>query len=118
MTTLFLYGTLMTGQLRNRYLTEEGALYLREARTAPRYSLFRPLLTDYPCLVEDKRQGVSVEGELWEVSDECLKGLDKVEGVPHLFQRRQITLEDGQQVQAYLMPAKPWFARRLRCRWG
>jgi gamma-glutamylaminecyclotransferase len=118
MPTLFVYGTLMTGQLRNRYLTEEGAQYLREARTIARYSLFRPLLADYPCLVEDKRQGVSVEGELWEVLDECLKGLDKVEGVPHLFQRRFITLEDGQEVQAYLMTAKPWFARRLGRRWG
>jgi len=57
------------------------------------------------------------EGELWEVSDKCLETLDFVEGAPKLFQRRLITLEDGKQVQAYLMSAKPWFAWRLGSRW-
>ncbi len=118
MPQLFVYGTLMTGQLRNRYLTEEGARFLRLARTAARYALFRPFLADYPCLVEDTRQGVCIEGELWEVSEECLRGLDAVEGVPDLFQRRMITLEDGEEVQAYVMPAKPWLARRLGNRWA
>lgn len=27
------------------------------------------------------------------------------------------TLEDGQEAQAYVMPKKPWFARRLGNRW-
>ena len=31
---------------------------------------------------------------------------------------RFITLEDGQEVQAYLMQVKPWFARRLGRRWA
>ena len=118
MPAIFVYGTLMTGQRRNRYLTEAGGQFLRVAGTAPRFSLFHPLLTDYPCMVEDDRKGISIEGELWQVSDECLKGLDKVEGVPQLFQRRPITLVNGQEVQAYLMPAKPWFARRLGRRWA
>lgn len=117
MTTLFVYGTLKAGQRRNFYLTRDGAKYLRDARTAARYSLFRPLFSDYPGMVEDLRRGVAVEGELWEVPDECLETLDFVEGAPHLFQRRVITLEDGQQVQSYVMPAKPWFARRLGSRW-
>jgi len=117
MTLLFIYGTLKTGQRRNFYLTRDGAQCLGEARTAPKYALFRPLLTDYPCLVEDEKRGVAVEGELWEVSDKALETLDFVEGVPRLFQRRGITLEDGRQVQAYLMPSKPWFACRLGSRW-
>lgn len=117
MPTIFVYGSLMTGKRRNYNLTDDGVQFLRVACTAPRYSLFRPLLADYPCMVEDDKRGLAIEGELWQVSDECLKGLDFVEGVPHLFQRRLITLEDGQQVQAYLMPAKPWFARRLGSRW-
>jgi gamma-glutamylcyclotransferase (GGCT)/AIG2-like uncharacterized protein YtfP len=57
------------------------------------------------------------KGELWDVPDKCLESLDAVEGAPTLFQRRLITLEDGQQVQAYLMASKPWFARRLGTRW-
>src|ERR1700730_9799063 len=118
MVRLFLYGTLMTGQRRNFYLTRDEAQCLGTARTAPRYALFRPLLTDYPCMVEDEKRGVAVEGELWEVSEQCLESLDAVEGAPTLFQRRFVTLEDGEQVQAYLMSAKPWFARRLGSRWG
>ena len=42
--------------------------------------------------------GLAVEGGLWEVSEKCLESLDVVEGTPHLFQRRLITLEDGRQV--------------------
>jgi gamma-glutamylcyclotransferase (GGCT)/AIG2-like uncharacterized protein YtfP len=68
-------------------------------------------------LVEDEKRGVAVEGELWDVPEKCVESLDAVEGAPTLFQRRLITLEDGQQVQAYLMSAKPWFARRLRNPW-
>ena len=118
MATLFVYGTLMTGQSRNLYLTSGGAQCLGKVRTAARYTLYRPLQADYPCLVEDEERDVAVEGELWEVSRPCLESLDAVEGVPTLFQRRVITLEDGQQVQAYLMPSKPWLARRLGSRWG
>ena len=118
MATLFVYGTLMTGQRRNFYLTRDGAQCLGKARTAPRYVLFRPLLTDYPCMVEDEQRGVAVEGDLWEVSEKCLESVDAVEGAPTLFQRRVITLEGGEQVQAYLMSAKPWFGRRMGSRWA
>jgi gamma-glutamylcyclotransferase (GGCT)/AIG2-like uncharacterized protein YtfP len=82
MARLFTYGTLMTGQRRNLYLTRDGAQCLGNARTAPRYALFRPLLADYPCMVEDERRGDAVEGELWEVSEQCLESLDYVEGIP------------------------------------
>jgi gamma-glutamylcyclotransferase (GGCT)/AIG2-like uncharacterized protein YtfP len=117
MLSLFVYGTLMKGQRRNIYLARDGAQYRRQARTAARYALFHPLLADYPCLVEDEHRGMAIEGELWDVPEESLETLDTVEGVPTLFQRRLITLEDGEQVQAYLMPAKPWLARRLGSRW-
>jgi gamma-glutamylcyclotransferase (GGCT)/AIG2-like uncharacterized protein YtfP len=118
MPLLFVYGTLMTGHRRNFYLTRDGAKCLGEARTAARYVLYRPLLAYYPCMVEDEKRGIAVEGELWDVTEKCLESLDSVEGAPTLFQRRVITLEDGQQVQAYLMPAKPLLARRLGSRWA
>jgi gamma-glutamylcyclotransferase (GGCT)/AIG2-like uncharacterized protein YtfP len=118
MAILFVYGTLMTGQKRNVYLTRVGARCVGEVRTAPRYALYRPVQADYPCVVEDEERGVAVEGELWEVPDEALATLDAVEGVPTLFQRRPLTLEDGRQVQAYLMSAAPPLARRLGNRWA
>jgi gamma-glutamylcyclotransferase (GGCT)/AIG2-like uncharacterized protein YtfP len=118
MPTFFFYGTLMTGQSRTFYLTRGGAQCLKKARTAPRYALFHPLQADYPCMVEDEQQGLAVEGELWEVPEQCVETLDVVEEVPTLFQRRVITMEDGEQVQAYLMHAKPGFARRLGSHWA
>jgi gamma-glutamylcyclotransferase (GGCT)/AIG2-like uncharacterized protein YtfP len=118
MAILFVYGTLMAGQKRNSHLTRGGARYAGKARTAPRYALYRPVRADYPCVVEDEERGVAVEGELWEVPEEALATLDAVEGVPTLFQRRPLTLEDGQQVQAYLMSAAPPQARRLGNRWA
>jgi gamma-glutamylcyclotransferase (GGCT)/AIG2-like uncharacterized protein YtfP len=118
MTRLFVYGTLMTGQRRNFYLTREGAECLGKVCTENRYSLFRPFLADYPGLVADEKRGLAVEGELWDVPEKCLEEtIDFVEGVPRLFQRRVINMEDGQQAQAYLMPSKPWFAWRLGNRW-
>ena len=76
MASLFVYGSLMTDPRRNFYLTRDGATCLGEARTAPRYVLFRSLLADYPCMVEDEKKGVAVEGELLEVSDKTLETLD------------------------------------------
>ena len=117
MAGLFVYGSLMTGQRRNFYLTRDEAQCLGPGRTAPRYAVFRPLLADCPCLVEDEKRGVAVEGALWDMSEKCLESLDFVEGCSPLFQRSLIKLDDGQQVQAYLMSSKPWFAWRLGSRW-
>lgn len=114
---IFVYGTLKTSQKRNFCLTRTGARLLGSTVTAPRYRLLRPLLADYPCLIEDDRNGVAVEGELWEVSDECLTDLDAVEGVPHLFVRRPVTLAGGEQVEAYFIRERPWLAWSIGTRW-
>src|SRR2546426_1179842 len=109
MPKLLVYGTLMTGHSRHFYLAGDGARCLGNARTAARFALFQPPGADYPCMVKFAEQGMAVEGELWEVPDASIPMLDKVEGVPALYQRRVITLEDGQEVQAYLMPERPPF---------
>lgn len=116
MTQVFVYGTLKRGKVRHSHM--KGATFLREAWTAATYALYQSPGVNYPCLVEDDNEGVAVEGELWEVPDECLTHLDVVEGVPDWFQRRIISLEDGQEVEAYLMSKKPEDAVRLGNRWG
>lgn len=115
MTTVFVYGTLKKGKVRHRHMA--GATFHREARTTAKYALYQAPDADYPCLVDDETDGVAVEGELWEVPDECLARLDVVEGVPDWFQRRAISLEDGQEVQAYFVSKMPENAKRLGCRW-
>jgi gamma-glutamylcyclotransferase (GGCT)/AIG2-like uncharacterized protein YtfP len=89
-TRVFVYGTLKRQQAQNHLL--DGQLFVREARTLPRCRLYDT--GRYPCLVEDRQHGLSVRGEVWEVDAATLQKLDAYEGVPHLYTRRQIALED------------------------
>src|SRR5205814_1029562 len=69
---LFFYGTLKRGGKNHRLLA--GQRFVSPAATAPRYRLFD--LGPYPGLVE-AAGGVSVRGELWDVTAEYLAPLDK-----------------------------------------
>jgi gamma-glutamylcyclotransferase (GGCT)/AIG2-like uncharacterized protein YtfP len=72
---LFVYGTLKRGKQRHRYLA--GQKFVATVRTQPIYRLYN--LGEYPGLV-GCANGLSIEGELWDVDDACLKKLDQVEG--------------------------------------
>lgn len=68
----------------------EGAIFLGEAVTSPHYRLYN--LGSYPGLVEDT-DGLSIHGELYAVTNECLRRLDLEEGVEEgLYERRDIEL--------------------------
>jgi gamma-glutamylcyclotransferase (GGCT)/AIG2-like uncharacterized protein YtfP len=95
-TTLFFYGTLKTNQSRNHILNDQS--FIGSARTKPVYNLYNQ--GAFPVMVPDP-QGKSIEGELWEVDDNCLKILDMIEGHPNLFKRTEVELETG-VAQAYL----------------
>lgn len=101
---LFVYGTLKRGHCRAFALA--GQQFLGVARTGARYRLFD--CGDYPVLVSDP-QGVSVEGELWEVDGDCLRKLDRIEGVAQrLYERRPIELQPPHDVE----PAASYFSLR------
>lgn len=84
---IFVYGTLKTGQIRNFVLDNQR--FVKKVKTRPLYGLYSN--GDFPCLVDD---GKSIEGELWEVDENCLAKLDQIEGHPVLFKRGQIHLAD------------------------
>jgi gamma-glutamylcyclotransferase (GGCT)/AIG2-like uncharacterized protein YtfP len=47
--------------------------------------------------------GDEVEGELWQVDEECLRMLDGIEGVSFgLYKREEIELADGQKAITYI----------------
>src|SRR5262245_38482189 len=95
---LFVYGTLKRSQKRHALLA--GQEFLGEAKTQASYRLYDR--GPYPCLVEDADLGTAVEGEVWRVSEQVLRKLDEVEGVPDLYCRREIMLADfPRPVQAY-----------------
>jgi gamma-glutamylcyclotransferase (GGCT)/AIG2-like uncharacterized protein YtfP len=85
---VFVYGTLKRGQRNHRVLA--GQRFLGEATTAPRYRLYDR--GPYPCLVEDRANGVPVQGEVWVVDAETLGRLDAYEEVPKLYTRKEIDL--------------------------
>ena len=97
-TTLFVYGSLKTGEQSNTMLT--GQEFVRAAETMPIYRLFG--LGWHPGLVLDKVAGLRVQGELWAVDDQTLAKLDEYEGVPHWYTRDFVAIADlFGDVQAY-----------------
>ncbi len=85
---IFVYGTLKTGRRLNGHMA--GSRLAGEAVTQPLYRLYR--IDWFPGLIEHD-DGISVRGEVWDVSADTLQVLDQVEEVDvGLFQRRQIQL--------------------------
>jgi gamma-glutamylaminecyclotransferase len=97
---VFTYGTLLKGCRLSGLL--DGADFMGEAKTEPRFTLYD--LGTFPALAEGGSQVVG--GEVYHVDDQMLAELDRVEGVPTLYQRKTITLSDGRVVFAYVMDAE------------
>jgi gamma-glutamylcyclotransferase (GGCT)/AIG2-like uncharacterized protein YtfP len=118
MKTIFVYGTLKKDKSKNFYIVRDGGIFLGKASTKPKYRLLKHWLDYFPSMIEDEENGVSVEGELWSVSDETLKILDSIEGVTHnLFKRVPIELSNGDKVEGYLAVNKPFPAWNIGTKW-
>lgn len=96
---VFVYGSLKRGYGNNILLKDQQ--YLGEVSTVEGFDLIS--LRAFPAMLktEGPRQ---VHGELYEVDDKCLQQLDILEGHPNLYIRQRISLDNGQQVWAYLFP--------------
>ena len=94
---VFTYGTLLRGEVNHDLLIR--ARFVAEARTEPRFDLFD--LGPFPAMSAGGE--TAVLGEVYAVDDATLARLDRLEGHPRLYQRTQIRLDDGQEVQTYLM---------------
>jgi len=94
------YGTLKRGHCRDYAL--KGQQFITEAETLPEFRMFN--LGTYPGLVRDAECGVSIQGEVWSVSHECLEQIDDIEGTDEgLYERIGIDLLDSDlNVQTYL----------------
>jgi gamma-glutamylaminecyclotransferase len=96
-TRVFVYGTLKRGKENHHWLA--GQHFEQEARTKPLYRMFD--MGGYPALIRDE-SGVAVEGEIWQVDEAGLTGLDVLEDIDGgEYERVQIELED-ERVEGYL----------------
>jgi len=100
MTKLFVYGTLMRGESNHRLLT--GARFLGERTTEARYTLVD--LGYFPALVDGGT--TAIRGESYEVDDQTLAAVDRLEGHPRYYERRAVTLAAGEHAEAYFMPVR------------
>lgn len=101
MTKVFVYGTLLRDDYNHRHL--DGARFICEAMTPPCFELRH--LGGFPAMLE--RGSTSVVGEVYEVDDDILRRLDRLEGHPRFYHRAWIDLSDGERVLTYVMtPAR------------
>lgn len=100
-TLIFVYGTLKRGFCRSQFLKDQH--FLDFARTVSNYTMYD--CGEYPGLVVDRANGVSIQGELWSVDQKGIAILDHVEGVDeNWFSRQPILLKQpliSGVVQAY-----------------
>jgi len=93
--TLFVYGTLMKGMRNAVYL--EKAKFLEVGQTAPEYELM------YNGSIPAARAGSEpIKGELYEVDDEILAGLDVLEEVSNRLYEKKEAMIDGKKAIIYL----------------
>lgn len=87
---LFVYGTLKRGCRNHHRLATQR--FVGAAHSVAGYRLYD--LGDYPGIVPEPTATEGVVGEVWEVDEECLRELDRFEGVDDgLYRRDPINLE-------------------------
>ena len=104
---VFVYGTLKRGCRNNHYLDD--AIFLGEAETCEKY-LMRRHKYWYPAVIENINDYIAsihhtylIIGELWSCSDRTLNLLDRLEGVPDLFYRKEIPImQDDKVINAWM----------------
>ncbi len=101
MRILFVNGTLMRGLALHHNL--DGAKFLGEFKTAPRYRIYS-IGDVHPGMfeVEAGETGISVLGELYEMSDEVWARVEA--GEPPNLYCGPVTLEDGRVFDGILYP--------------
>jgi len=96
---LFVNGTLMRGQKLHANL--DGAEFLGEFRTAPRYRLYS-IADVHPGMFEVESGGVTVAGELYRMPPGVWARVEA--GEPPRLYRGPVSLEDGRVVDGILYP--------------
>mgnify|MGYP001158569483 CR=1 FL=1 len=93
--TIFVYGSLRKGMGLNPVLTSSE--YLGTVTTEPKYTMYD--LGAFPCITEQGE--TSLVGDLYIVNSDVLSQLDVIESVPNLYDRKEISIQDYDNVQAY-----------------
>lgn len=98
MEKLFVYGTLKKGFGNHHYLAD--ARFLCTARTVEKYAMY---VNGIPFVVRTPKVS-QIIGELYEIDDETMDRIDRLEGHPKFYCREKTTIEteDGQKTEAWI----------------
>lgn len=88
---VFVYGTLKRGFCFHHLLEQGGAEYVGAFVTPPKYTMLD--LGRYPAVVLNGR--TPIHGEVYEVSKDCFKRLDRLEGYPDFYNRTTLHTHFG-----------------------
>eukprot|EP01060_Flectonema_neradi_P034559 TRINITY_DN609_c1_g1_i1.p1 TRINITY_DN609_c1_g1~~TRINITY_DN609_c1_g1_i1.p1 ORF type:complete len:172 (+),score=23.52 TRINITY_DN609_c1_g1_i1:53-517(+) len=109
LTPIFVYGTLKRGMHNYERFLKDKATFKCEAETVGKF----PLVVDaigIPYLIGKEGTGHRVKGEIFEVNDDLLVDLDKLEGHPDWYERtkRPVETPSGiEQIWVYMLPKGP-----------
>ena len=102
---VFVYGTLKKGFSNHNFL--KNSVFAGIAATSELYCMYEHYYS-YPALIENEPENI-VTGELYLCSDKTIESLDKLEGHPDYFYRKEIpVIYDGEMfmVNTYFFNAK------------
>jgi len=86
---LFVYGSLKKHFYNGDYLI--GSSFIGESETINKYNMVKTSTEPFPFLRENKKEGLNtIRGELYLISLDILKKIDKLEGYPTLYNRKII----------------------------
>lgn len=98
--TVFVYGTLKTGEPNNYWLTGESngsAQLLSAGKTKECYPLVTATRYHIPFLLNLPGEGHQISGEIYAIDDTKLKHLDDLESYPQFYDRivTEVSASDG-----------------------
>lgn len=95
---VFVYGTLKKGHGLHGYISRTEFISNDSVDGFEMYDLGA-----FPCIVQGEG---TVHGEVYEIDGNTLHMLDRVEGYPSLYNRMQITTNNGHECHVYYMEDK------------
>lgn len=97
---VFICGSALRGQPDHKNL--QSAKFIKQAATAPRYRLHAAADGWHPAIYEVAQGGISIPGEVYEMSLEQYEHLSATEP-PNMYPS-DVVLEDGEVLTAFLYP--------------
>lgn len=102
---VFVYGTLKRGGRLNSHMSPEHAEFVGDGTLDENHSLYVPEGNNggwFPMLMEEPT-ALKCKGEVFLISEQLLSTLDRVEGTPRLYKRKEVevTLGNGETVNAF-----------------